>query len=149
MYFIQKNVPFNICYNNCFQLTALAMLMLDPHYRTIKGFEVLIEKEWLSFGHKFQQVGMPNVYKLYYTSIWNKITARILFQRIGHGDEHHSDADRSPVFLQFMDCVWQISRQFPNAFEFNEHFLITILDHLYSCRFGTFLFSRYFAIFFT
>ena len=29
--------------------------------------------------------------------------------------------------------------QFPNAFEFNEHFLITILDHLYSCLFGTFL----------
>lgn len=27
----------------------------------------------------------------------------------------------------------------PNAMEFNEHFLITILDHLYSCRFGTFL----------
>lgn len=67
----------------------------------------------------------------------------LFFQRIGHGDEHHSDADRSPVFLQFMDCVWQISLQFPNAFEFNEHFLITILDHLYSCRFGTFLFSRY------
>ncbi|KRT78277.1 hypothetical protein AMK59_6806 [Oryctes borbonicus] len=98
------------------QLTALAMLMLDPYYRTIKGFEVLIEKEWLSFGHKFQQ-------------------------RIGHGDDHHSDADRSPVFLQFIDCVWQITQQFPNAFEFNEYFLITILDHLYSCRFGTFLFN--------
>ncbi|XP_057340211.1 myotubularin-related protein 2 isoform X1 [Microplitis mediator] len=98
------------------QLTALAMLLLDPYYRTIKGFEVLIEKEWLSFGHKFSQ-------------------------RIGHGDEHHSDADRSPVFLQFIDCVWQITQQFPNAFQFNEYFLITILDHLYSCRFGTFLFS--------
>ncbi|XP_044258312.1 myotubularin-related protein 2 [Tribolium madens] len=96
------------------QLTALPMLMLDPYYRTIKGFEVLIEKEWLSFGHKFQQ-------------------------RIGHGDDHHSDADRSPVFLQFIDCVWQITQQFPNAFEFNDYFLITILDHLYSCRFGTFL----------
>lgn len=62
-----------------------------------------------------------------------------MVQRIGHGDNHHSDADRSPVFLQFLDCVWQVSKQFPNAFEFNEHFLITILDHLYSCRFGTFL----------
>lgn len=96
------------------QLSALAMLLLDPYYRTMKGFEVLIEKEWLSFGHKFQQ-------------------------RIGHGDNHHSDADRSPVFLQFIDCVWQVSKQFPHALEFNEHFLITILDHLYSCRFGTFL----------
>lgn len=96
------------------ELTSLAMLLLDPYYRTIKGFEVLVEKEWLSFGHKFQQ-------------------------RIGHGDINHSDADRSPIFLQFIDCVWQIMRQMPNSMEFNEHFLITILDHLYSCRFGTFL----------
>ncbi|XP_064636835.1 myotubularin-related protein 2-like isoform X2 [Lineus longissimus] len=98
------------------QLSALALVMLDPYYRTLKGFEVLIEKEWLSFGHKFQQ-------------------------RVGHGEDKHSDADRSPVFLQFVDCVWQMTRQFPNAFEFNEHFLITILDHLYSCLFGTFLFN--------
>ncbi|XP_017099265.1 phosphatidylinositol-3,5-bisphosphate 3-phosphatase MTMR2 [Drosophila bipectinata] len=96
------------------QLTALSMLLLDPYYRTVRGFEVLIEKEWLSFGHKFQQ-------------------------RVGHGDNKHSDADRSPVFLQFIDCVWQVSQQYSNAFEFNEHFLITIVDHLYSCRFGTFL----------
>ncbi|XP_057604790.1 myotubularin-related protein 2 isoform X2 [Hippopotamus amphibius kiboko] len=96
------------------QLTSLAMLMLDGYYRTIRGFEVLVEKEWLSFGHRFQL-------------------------RLGHGDKNHADADRSPVFLQFIDCVWQMTRQFPTAFEFNEYFLITILDHLYSCLFGTFL----------
>ncbi|XP_036047610.1 myotubularin-related protein 2 isoform X3 [Onychomys torridus] len=96
------------------QLTSLAMLMLDGYYRTIRGFEVLVEKEWLSFGHRFQL-------------------------RVGHGDKNHADADRSPVFLQFIDCVWQMTRQFPTAFEFNEYFLITILDHLYSCLFGTFL----------
>jgi len=96
------------------QLTALSLILLDPHYRTLRGFQVVVEKEWLSCGHKFAQ-------------------------RIGHGDDRHSDADRSPVFLQFIDCVWQVTRQFPNAFEFNEHFLITILDHLYSCLFGTFL----------
>ncbi|XP_061213980.1 myotubularin-related protein 1 isoform X1 [Neopsephotus bourkii] len=96
------------------QLTALAMLMLDSYYRTIKGFEVLIEKEWISFGHRFAM-------------------------RVGHGDDDHADADRSPIFLQFIDCVWQMTKQFPAAFEFNELFLITILDHLYSCLFGTFL----------
>ncbi|ODM94150.1 Myotubularin-related protein 2 [Orchesella cincta] len=98
------------------QLTGLSMLLLDPYYRTLKGFEVLVEKEWLSFGHKFQH-------------------------RIGHGDDRHSDPDRSPVFLQWIDSVYQVTLQFPYAFEFNEYFLITILDHLYSCRFGTFLYN--------
>ena len=60
---------------------------------------------------------------------------------MGHGDERHSDADRSPVFLQWIDSVYQVIVQFPYAFEFNEYFLITILDHLYSCQFGTFLYN--------
>lgn len=96
------------------QLTSLAMIMLDPYYRTLKGFEVLIEKEWISFGHKF-------------------------LQRLGHGDDRHSDTDRSPIFLQFLECIWQMMQQFPNVFEFNENFLITVADHSYSCLFGTFL----------
>ncbi|XP_062868259.1 myotubularin-related protein 1b isoform X2 [Trichomycterus rosablanca] len=98
------------------QLTSLAMLMLDSYYRSLKGFQVLLEKEWLSFGHRFAS-------------------------RVGHGDENHANSERSPLFVQFIDCVWQMTRQFPSAFEFNELFLITVLDHLYSCLFGTFLYN--------
>jgi myotubularin-related protein 1/2 len=56
------------------QLTSLAMLTLNGYYRNIRGLEVLVEKEWLSFGHRFQL-------------------------RVGRGDKNHADADRSPVFL--------------------------------------------------
>ncbi|MCI4386751.1 hypothetical protein PGIGA_G00066150 [Pangasianodon gigas] len=98
------------------QLTSLAMLMLDSYYRSLRGFQVLLEKEWLSLGHRFSS-------------------------RVGHGDENHANSERSPLFLQFIDCVWQMTRQFPSAFEFNELFLITVLDHLYSCLFGTFLYN--------
>lgn len=30
-------------------------------------------------------------------------------------------------------------KQYPTVFEFNEHFLISIIDNLYSCKYGTFL----------
>ena len=33
----------------------------------------------------------------------------------------------------------QIMQQFPDVFEFNENLLCVVLDHLYSCLFGTFL----------
>ncbi|KHN88107.1 Myotubularin-related protein 2 [Toxocara canis] len=98
------------------QLTSVAMVQLDPYYRTINGFAVLIEKEWCSFGHKFAH-------------------------RIGHGEDKHGDSERSPIFVQFIDCVWQIMDQFPYAFEFNAMLLIVILDELYACRFGTFLYN--------
>ncbi|RMB99662.1 hypothetical protein DUI87_23916 [Hirundo rustica rustica] len=38
------------------QLTSLAMLVLDSYYRTVEGFEVLVQKGWISFGRKFASV---------------------------------------------------------------------------------------------
>lgn len=34
------------------QLCLVVSLLLDQHDRTLKGFVILIEKDWISFGHK-------------------------------------------------------------------------------------------------
>jgi len=94
------------------QTCALAQLLIDPFYRTIQGFQALVEKDWLMFGHKF--------------------TDRCGFIA---GDPK----EVSPIFTQFIDATWQILTQFPQAFQFNAKYLLSIHDHVYSCQFGTFI----------
>ncbi|KAL7273913.1 phosphatidylinositol-3-phosphatase ymr1 [Rhizina undulata] len=36
------------------QLSSLAQICLDPYFRTIEGFTALVEKDWVSFGHRFR-----------------------------------------------------------------------------------------------
>lgn len=59
-----------------------------------------MEMEWLDFGHKFAD-------------------------RCGHGENSDDLNERCPVFLQWLDCVHQLQRQFPCSFEFNEAFLVS------------------------
>uniref|UniRef100_A0A7N6AV06 Phosphatidylinositol-3-phosphate phosphatase n=1 Tax=Anabas testudineus TaxID=64144 RepID=A0A7N6AV06_ANATE len=94
------------------QVCSVACVLLDPYYRTLRGFMVLIEKDWVSFGHKFSH-------------------------RCNHlvGDPK----EVSPIVDQFLECVWHLMEQFPCAFEFNERFLITIHSHVYSCQYGNFI----------
>lgn len=94
------------------QVCSLAAVLLDPHYRTINGYQALIEKDWLTFGHKF--------------------TARC-------GHIACDSRERSPVFTQLLDCSWQLLRQTPEAFQFNERFLLTLQDHAHACQYGTFV----------
>lgn len=84
---------------------------------SVEGFAVLICKDWLSFGHRFET-------------------------RVGHLRSSKDSQDHmSPVFLQFLDSVWQLVVQHPRAFEFSPRMLLAVAHHLYSCRFGDFLFD--------
>lgn len=120
--YIRKGVPVLVhCshgWDRTAQVCSLAQLLLDPYYRTMQGFKVLVEKEWCSFGHQF---GM----------------------RCAHGQDRaaRKEDEVSPIFLQFLDATWQLVRQQPHYFEFNAKYLLVLADHLHSGRFGTFLFS--------
>ncbi|PBP28608.1 protein phosphatase [Diplocarpon rosae] len=72
------------------QLSALSQIMLDPYYRTIDGFIVLVEKDWLAFGHMFQhRSGFLNSEKWFQTQ--NDALAGSAIQP-GSSNEGRSDA---------------------------------------------------------
>ncbi len=125
------------------QISSLAQILLDPYYRTVEGFAVLVEKEWCSFGYKFSERTGHNSQKEEGIDASNEMSSN---HNYGEGNDTRKRGmqkpnERSPVFLQFVDCVYQLMHQFPTHFEFNELFLISIVDELLNCRFGNFLFN--------
>lgn len=95
------------------QIVSLVQLLVDPFARTIKGFVALCDREWLQFGHQFRT-------------------------RLGLFPATDPDGE-SPIFVQFLDTVHQLLRQFPSAFELTEELLLRLTDSLYSGQHGTFI----------
>jgi len=60
-------------------------------------------------------------------------------QRLGHGKINRNEDQTSPIFLQFLDCVSQLLHIFPTAFEFNDEFLVALMDAVISCQFINFI----------
>ena len=100
------------------QLVTISQLLLDPYYRTFMGFAVLVEKDFLSFGHQFAKRSGINEKK------------------------SEGESERSPIFLQFLDCIYQLMVQFPTEFEFNADYLLFIAKNYNVNLFGTFLYNN-------
>lgn len=121
------------------QVSSLVQVCVDPYFRTLEGICVLVEKEWCSFGHRFNdRCGhVQSEVKFYnHTETGGFQKIRTLNQRFQH---HQGVKLESPVFHQFLDCLYQLLEQHGDAFEYNERFLRRLLYHLYSCQYGTFL----------
>ncbi|XP_078044125.1 myotubularin-related protein 10-B isoform X2 [Augochlora pura] len=98
----------------CCVISSLVQLLLDPYFRTVNGFQSLLQKEWVAGGHPF-------------------------CDRLGHIGKRKSE--KSPVFLLYLDCVWQLCQQFPAEFEFTETYLTTLWDAAHVSIFDTFIFN--------
>ena len=101
--------------DNTLIVTSLVQILLNPECRTLKGFQMLIEREWLLAGHPFSK----RCFKSAYGSTPSK--------------------QEGPVFLLFLDCVRQLIEQFPMSFEFTEELLIILYDNSIAPQYGTFL----------
>ncbi|XP_018367524.1 PREDICTED: myotubularin-related protein 10-B isoform X2 [Trachymyrmex cornetzi] len=98
----------------CCVISSLAQLLLDHHFRTVAGFQSLLQKEWVAGGHPF-------------------------CDRLGHIVKANSE--KSPLFLLYLDCVWQLCQQYPTEFEFTETYLTTLWDAAHVSIFDTFIFN--------
>ncbi|KNC51927.1 myotubularin [Thecamonas trahens ATCC 50062] len=130
------------------QIVSLAQLLLDPYFRTTAGFEALVAKEWMAFGHKFAtrlglvhglgraaRAAAPNAASPNAESESDPLS--------GTSGAQAAPASRtSPVFVQFLDCVEQVRAQFPAAFEFTSEYLAAWADAASSTWFGDFAFDN-------
>nr|AAH55074.1 Mtmr10 protein [Mus musculus] len=94
-------------------VASLIQVMMDPYFRTITGFQSLIQKEWVMAGYQF-------------------------LDRCNHLKRSEKE---SPLFLLFLDTTWQLLEQYPAAFEFSETYLAVLCDSTRISLFGTFLFN--------
>ncbi|CAG0919360.1 unnamed protein product [Notodromas monacha] len=114
--------------DTCLLVSSLVQILADPSFRTRIGFQELVQKEWVTLGHPFCSRG----------AVQSNQTPSVVPTATNFRSEH---SRQSPVFLVFLDCVWQILWQYPKEFEFTQTFLTAIWDSLHVSIFDTFLFD--------
>ena len=74
--------------DNTLVVTSLVQILLNSECRTLKGFQNLIEREWLQAGHPFSKRCFKSAYGI------------------------SQSKQEGPIFLLFLDCVKQVGFYF-------------------------------------
>jgi len=83
------------------QVCSLAQILLDPFYRTPRGLAVLVEKDWVSFGHRFMDRS---------------------------GQLAAKEKSQSPIFMQWLFCLANVVQDHPDDFTYNTSDLMLLAD---------------------
>jgi len=97
-------------------VASLAMILLSEEFRTRRGWQRLVQANWVSLGFPFSR----------HHTLANPTS---------------KPSSLNPMFLLFLDCVHQVHHQFPSMMEFLPSFLIHVWDSALTPVFHTFLFD--------
>lgn len=126
--------------DNTLLVTSLAQIILDPLSRTMTGFQELVEREWIQVSDR-SAPALPlhpeTLLPCAPPQAGHPFQLRCAHSAFSHAQPKHE----APTFLLFLDCVWQLGRQFPLSLEFGEGLLLALFEHAYASPFGTFLCS--------
>jgi len=96
-------------------VASLVCILLEPEPRTRVGFEALVDNIWVSLGYPFStnhQLCSPK-----------------------------AETSINPLFLIFLDAVFQLTEQFPSLFGFRREYLMDLWDTALLPVFDTFIFD--------
>eukprot|EP00047_Mylnosiga_fluctuans_P008054 m.5860 g.5860 ORF g.5860 m.5860 type:complete len:1460 (+) comp2044_c0_seq1:389-4768(+) len=124
-------------------LASLVQILVDPHTRTLVGFKDLVLREWVLLGHPFASRAdiRPPAGDARADSIASTIPRKGKAPSVRSKARGADRNQRALVFLLFLDCVHQLVRQHPTAFEFTPLLLATLGYHAASMRFASFLYD--------
>ena len=91
---------------------CLCEIIIDPFYRTFNGLSILIEKQFMCFGHPFETRS---------------------------GFTKNKQEEVSPIFIQFLECLHQLVILHPEVFEYSSHYLARLAYEVYTTKFKNFI----------
>ncbi|PAA93680.1 hypothetical protein BOX15_Mlig027816g1 [Macrostomum lignano] len=118
---------------NCL-LASLIRLMLCPESRSLAGFQQLVQLEWVSrhpFRTRLLNLGQMDEVDDSATAIdQGSVASGSASGPVPSpgGVSTGSGSGGGPLFLLFLDCVWQLTKRYPAAFEMSSVYLTLLHD---------------------